>query len=131
MQIPVETIKIRKRIRKDLGDINSLASSLKKYGQLSPIIVDQDYQLIAGHRRLEAAKQLGWRTVEIIVVDKNTDIEKLEIELEENIQRRNLSTEEISDGINTLHKLMNPNILQRIIQYIKRLFRKVFRKKKN
>jgi ParB family chromosome partitioning protein len=123
VQLPVEEIKIKKRIRKDLGDLSPLIASLKKYGQLSPILIDPDYELIAGHRRLEAIKRLGWRTIEVIILDKDTDIDKLEIELEENIQRRNLSTDEISDGINALQKLRNPNILQRIINFFKWLFR--------
>jgi ParB family chromosome partitioning protein len=130
VQLPVDEIKIKKRIRKELGDLSPLIASIKKYGQLSPILIDADYELIAGHRRLEAIKRLGWRTIEVIILDKDSEIDKLEIELEENIQRRNLSTDEISDGINTLHKLRNPGIWQRIINFFKWLFRKLFRRGK-
>ncbi|MBN1698139.1 MAG: ParB N-terminal domain-containing protein [Spirochaetales bacterium] len=131
MQLPVDAIKIKKRIRKDLGDLSPLVASIKKYGQLSPIIVDPDYILIAGHRRLEAVKRLGLRTIEVIVTDSENEIDKIEIELEENIQRRNLSTDEISDGINTLHRLRNPNIIQRIINFFKRLFRWLIKNLRN
>lgn len=129
MQLPVDSIRIRKRVRKDLGDLTPLINSLRKYGQLSPILIDPNHELIAGFRRLEAAKRLGWRSVEVIIVDTDSDVQKLEIELEENIQRRNLSPDEISDGINTIHKLLNPNIFMRIINFFKRLFRFLFQKR--
>jgi ParB family chromosome partitioning protein len=130
VQLPLESIKIKKRVRKDLGDLTPLVNSLRKYGLLSPILIDPDYELIAGHRRLEAAKKLGWNTIEVLIVDSDSDLQKLEIELEENIQRRNLSSDEISDGINTIHKLMNPGILMRIINFFKKLFKLLFKKRK-
>jgi ParB family chromosome partitioning protein len=65
-----------------------------------------------------------------VILDTNSDVNKLEIELEENIQRRNLSPDEISDGINTIHKLLHPNIFIRIINFIKKLFRLLFKKRR-
>ena len=130
MQLPIDSIRIRKRLRKDLGDLTPLVNSLRKYGQLSPILIDPDYELIAGHRRLEAAKKLGWNTIEVIIVESDSKLQKVELELEENIQRRNLSPDEISDGINAIHKLMNPNIFMRIINFFKKLFRLLFKKRK-
>jgi ParB family chromosome partitioning protein len=130
MQLSVDSIRIRKRVRKDLGDLTPLVNSLRKYGQLSPILIDPDHELIAGFRRLEAAKRLGWHSVEVVILDTNSDVNKLEIELEENIQRRNLSPDEISDGINTIHKLLHPNIFIRIINFIKKLFRLLFKKRR-
>jgi ParB family chromosome partitioning protein len=129
MQMPVDSIKIGKRVRKDIGDLTPLVNSLRKYGQLSPILIDPDHELIAGFRRLEAAKRLRWNTVEVIIVDTDSDVQKLEIELEENIQRRNLSPDEISDGLNTIHKLLNPNIFMRIINFFKRLFKLLCKKR--
>jgi ParB family transcriptional regulator, chromosome partitioning protein len=130
MQVPINSVKIRKRVRKDLGDLTPLVNSLRKFGQFSPILIDPNYELIAGHRRLESAKKLGWSTIEAIIVESESELLKLEIELEENIQRRNLSPDEISDGINTIHKLMNPGIFMRIINFLKRLFKFFFKRKK-
>ncbi|MBN2442004.1 MAG: ParB N-terminal domain-containing protein [Spirochaetales bacterium] len=130
MQLSINKIKIKKRVRKDLGDLTPLVNSLRKFGQLSPILIDPDYELIAGHRRLESAKRLGWNSIEVIVVQDESDLLKLELELEENIQRRNLSPDEISDGINTIHRLMNPNIFMKIINFFKRLFKLLFGKKR-
>ncbi|MBN1410683.1 MAG: ParB N-terminal domain-containing protein [Spirochaetales bacterium] len=128
MQMPINKIKISKRIRKDLGDLNSLENSMMKFGQFSPIIIDVNNELIAGHRRLEAAKKLGWSTVNVFIVRNTTDIEKLEIELEENIQRKELSPDEIEDGLNRLDKLIHPSLLQRIINFFKRIFKKLFKR---
>ena len=130
MQLSVDSIRIRKRVRKEIGDLTPLINSLRKYGQLNPILIDPDYELIAGFRRLEAIKRLGWNSVEVLIVDTDSDVEKLEIELEENIQRRNLTPDEISDGINTIQKLLHPSIFMRIIRFFKKLFKILFGKKK-
>jgi ParB family chromosome partitioning protein len=105
-------------------------NSIKKYGLLHPVIIDPEYNLIAGHRRLESAKQLGWTSIDVVIAECEDDILKLEIELEENLQRKNLSQDEISNGFTRLNKLMNPGFFQRIINFFKRLFRRLFRKRK-
>src|SRR5262245_24060543 len=56
-----EIIVPRQRLRRDLGDLGSLAESLHRHGQLAPLIVaevDGRYQLIAGERRLAALREL-------------------------------------------------------------------------
>ena len=82
MQILISDIKIKKRVRKDLGDIEMLKESLSHYGLMNPITVNSQYELVAGHRRLEAAKSLGWSTIEAIVVDTKDKLLQLELELE-------------------------------------------------
>lgn len=129
MRVSIDKIRIVKRIRTDLGDLKPLMNSIKKYGLLHPIIIDSDYNLITGHRRLESAKQLGWTSIDAVIAECEDDIIKLEMELEENLQRKNLSQEEISSGFTRLNKLMNPGFFQRIINFFKRLFRKIFGRK--
>lgn len=129
MQVPVEKIKILKRIRMELGDLEPLMNSLKKYGQLNPIIIDADYNLIAGHRRLQSARNLGWSYVEAVISDVD-DVSKIELEMEENMQRKNLTPDEIENGYEKLNQLLNPGFFQRIINFFKRLFRRLFRNKK-
>jgi len=67
LKIEISKIKIGKRIRQDMGDINGLAESIKVYGLLSPILVrrinENHYKLLAGHRRLEATKLLQHATI--------------------------------------------------------------------
>lgn len=56
------------RHRKDMGDIAALAASIDRVGLLHPIVVTPDNKLIAGERRLEACKLLGWGDVPATVV---------------------------------------------------------------
>jgi ParB-like chromosome segregation protein Spo0J len=65
----VSSIKIGVRHRKDLGDLDKLAESLETIGLLHPVVIDTHNRLIAGQRRLEAAKLLKWKTVPVTVVD--------------------------------------------------------------
>lgn len=70
-----------------------LVNSIKEHGIIQPLIVtqnDQGYQLIAGERRLRAAKLLELKTVPIIVRDASQQ-QKLEVSLIENIQRQDLN----------------------------------------
>jgi ParB family chromosome partitioning protein len=130
MLISPETITVKKRIRKDLGDISGLMESLKTHGQLTPIIINRDYELIAGFRRLQAAKKLGWKSIEAVMIDKPTEQQKLEVEIEENVQRLDLSAEEIAEGMARLDRLRNPGLLARIWAVILRVLRSIFRKRR-
>ena len=62
LKIEISKIKIGKRLRKEQGDIDELAESIKEYGLLSPIIIrrldDDSYKLLAGWRRIYAVKAL-------------------------------------------------------------------------
>jgi len=73
-------------------DLTELASSLNEHGLVQPIVVRSQgdrYQLIAGQRRLAAAKQLGWEMVPVRVLDVD-DRQMSEIAIVENLQRRDL-----------------------------------------
>ncbi|WP_304243209.1 ParB N-terminal domain-containing protein [Gracilinema caldarium] len=126
MQIPIEDIKIKRRIRKDLGDLNALSESLRRYGQMHPILINKKNVLISGRRRLEAAKRLGWRTINAQLIDAGDELAKLEFELEENIQRQGLTNEEIQAAMNRIQKLRNPGFFRRILNSIVRFFRNLF-----
>ncbi len=128
MQVRIDDIRIRKRVRKDLGDLSQLMESMKKFGLLSPIIVNGKRELIAGHRRLEAARRLGWKTVTVSVVNRESDLEKLEMEIEENIQRKEFTPDELAEGYVALEKLKNPGFFLRIWLRLKALFRRLFRR---
>ena len=54
MLIAPDSIIVKKRLRRDLGNIEGLMESLKKHGQLTPIIINRNNELIAGFRRLQA-----------------------------------------------------------------------------
>ncbi|MHA2065719.1 MAG: ParB N-terminal domain-containing protein [Candidatus Thorarchaeota archaeon] len=69
MKIKLDNIKIGARYRKDMGDIQQLAESMKSLGLLQPIVIDQANNLIAGRRRIEAAKLLKWSSIDCHIVD--------------------------------------------------------------
>jgi ParB family chromosome partitioning protein len=127
MQVPIKDIIVKKRIRREMGDIEALSESLKRYGQISPIVISNKNVLIAGGRRLEAAKQLGWRTINAVISDSTTELARLELEIEENIQRRDFNMEEVSEATKKLYHLQNPGILRRIVNAIIRFFKWIFR----
>lgn len=122
MLINIDEIKIKKRVRKDLGDLETLKDSLRRYGLLSPITINTRNELVAGQRRLESAKQLGWTTITANVVDAEDKIGQLEMELEENTQRLPFTDEELLAGYNALEKLKNPPLFTRIMNGIKNFF---------
>jgi len=68
-KLPMSKIRVRGRYRKNLGDIESLAASIKGLGLLHPIVVRPDGRLIAGERRLAACKRLGWKSVPVTYVN--------------------------------------------------------------
>jgi ParB family chromosome partitioning protein len=127
MLIPVENIIVKKRIRKDLGDISALAESLNKFGQISPIVVSKKNVLIAGGRRLEAAKSLGWEMINVVVADIPGNLSKLEYEVEENLQRRDFTPEELAKAAEKINRLKNPGVLRRFLNRLTGLFKKLFR----
>ena len=114
MQIQLEDIKIPNRVRKDVGNVDSLAESLKRSGQITPISVTHDMTLVAGCRRVTAAKQLGWKTIEAIIVEGADEARLLEIELEENVYRKDFTPEELLEGYRRLDKLRHPTVGRRI-----------------
>lgn len=128
MLVDINQIQVSKRIRKDLGDLSPLMDSLRRYGLLNPITITKDYKLIAGQRRLESARQLGWTTIDAVVVDIKDPVARLEIELEENTQRSNFTELELLEGYKQLEKLRNPGFFLRIWNAIKAFFKKLFKK---
>ena len=96
--ISIETIVVAARIRKNPGDLSELAADLRKHGLINPITVmdcqNGQYQLIAGLRRLEAAKNTGMTQLRATVLSPMQAEEMLEIEIAENEQRLNFTTAE-------------------------------------
>lgn len=72
-KIKISEVEVGKRVRKELGDIKKLARSIGDIGLLNPITVrktdDGEYNLVAGERRVEACKKLGWEKIEANVLE--------------------------------------------------------------
>lgn len=122
MIVKIEDIKVKRRIRKDLGDLEPLKDSLRIYGLMNPITLNSKYELVAGERRLQAAKELGWERINAVVLDSSVDkIHQLEMELEENNQRKEFTDEELLVGYKRLERLRNPSIFIRILNFFANL----------
>ena len=122
MQLKITDIKIKKRIRKDLGDLSPLMESLRDHGLMNPVVVNRKHELIAGHRRLESARRLGWEHIEATVMDTVGELGMLELEVEENILRRDFSADELAEARKKLEKLRNPGFFKRLWLWIKHMF---------
>ena len=96
--IPIASVQVSTRIRKDPGDLTELADDLKKHGLINPITVmdcqNGTFQLIAGLRRLEAAKLIRMTELRATVLSPMQAEEMLEFEIAENEQRLNFTTAE-------------------------------------
>jgi N6-adenosine-specific RNA methylase IME4 len=71
--LPIDSIIVGPRHRRDLGDIAALAESIAEVGLLQPIAVTFDGHLIAGERRLRAVRLLGWKTIPYTPIPINLD----------------------------------------------------------
>lgn len=83
------------------SELEDLLASIKEHGILMPLVVtkigDNQYELIAGERRLRAARMLGVKTVPV-VIRTATDQQKLELAIIENIQRQDLNPVEEAEA---------------------------------
>ena len=101
--------------RKSFDDSNmeALTESVRIYGVLQPLLVNRieasspadssKYELIAGERRLRAAKKADLKEVPIIIREMPENTQKLEVALIENIQRDNLNPVEEGKAFKQLH----------------------------
>ena len=104
----------------DEKDLKELADSIREHGIIQPLVVssgdDETYTLIAGERRLLAARQVGLQKVPVIL-RQASDRELLELALIENIQRAELNPLEEADAYRQLTEdfgLSHEEVAQRV-----------------
>jgi len=105
--IVIDEILINPQIRKTLEDaensLEDLANSIKEHGVFQPIIIRPvsgsiPFELVAGERRLRASMLAGRDTIPAMIYEL-TDEEAEEIQIAENIQRKNLTQIEIANKL--------------------------------
>ena len=107
LEVPVNAVSPnpkQPRTRFDSEAIGSLASSIREVGILQPIVVRKSgagYELIAGERRLRAAKLAGLATIPVVVRDTD-DADTLREALIENIHREDLGPIELAEAFRQL-----------------------------
>jgi ParB family chromosome partitioning protein len=90
--------------RRRLVNVAELADSIREYGLLQPIVVRsaaEGYEVVAGHRRLEALRSLGWDTAPAVVQTAD-DSRAYLLSLIENLQREDLTPREESLALEVL-----------------------------
>ncbi|MCP3924891.1 MAG: ParB/RepB/Spo0J family partition protein [Desulfobacterales bacterium] len=92
------------RHRKELGEIEKMMDSIKTFGQMQPIVINRDNELIAGGRRLAACLMLGIKA-RVCYKDTIDPLLMRELELEENLQRKALTPAEECLAVDELVKL--------------------------
>jgi ParB family chromosome partitioning protein len=103
----------------DEKEIETLKESLQTHGLLQPIVVrhtEQGYQLIAGERRLRAARAAGWKDIPVRIVDLN-DQQVFEAAMVENLQRSDLNPIEKAIGFQEYlkaYKVTHEELAQKI-----------------
>ncbi len=124
--IPTERIQVRKRIREDLGDLQTLQNSIREHGLLNPVLVDNEYHLIAGERRLRAVQALGQPRIEARIIDNPDRVGSLDMEVHENLLRKDFTEQEIAKSIEEKKRLLQPAWYRRIMNWLLRLKRRLF-----
>ncbi|AAX90923.1 TPA: ParB N-terminal domain-containing protein [Staphylococcus aureus] len=105
MLIDINKVTVGKRIRKDYGDITSLADDIEDRGLINPPVVTPDYELIAGERRLKAMKKLDYRQIEVRVMSVEDYEHQLKIEISENEERKAFTYSERMDYAKQLERI--------------------------
>ena len=110
-RVEVAKIKVGLRTRTenegehDEEKIQYLKESIDRNDLYHPLVIDQDYNLVAGFRRLMAVKQLQWIDVPCHFLGELTEEQRLEIELEENIARKDFTWQERCTLRDQIHEL--------------------------
>lgn len=112
-EIKIDSSKEMKRSRKEFGDVGRLATSIKQFGLMHPIVIDSlstpegDYKyiLIAGERRIRAHAMLGRDDIDATFMSDTTDKERKAMELEENVVREDMTWQEQVECTRQLHSI--------------------------
>ncbi len=130
MKIAIDQIQVdeKERIRRDLGNLESLQGSINTVGLLTPLLIDENNRLLAGYRRLSACRNLGWHEIDVHVIPLNGDqLKMLDVEIAENFFRKDFSPEEIlaseQQRRDILEKRRKKGLWERFILWLKSIFR--------
>lgn len=113
MLIDIEKVKVGDRIRKDMGDLKELSDDIAKNGLINPPVVTPDFELIAGERRLEAMKKLGYKQVEVRIMKVEDAEHKLNLEINENENRKDFNKSERIEYARQLERIERVKASQR------------------
>ena len=111
MKVLIKELLIANRQRVEFGNVAKLAESMKRLGQIQPIVVaplsaenqilypDKKFKLIAGERRVRASILNGWLEAEAVLQEDCDELLLEEIELDENVSRKDLDWKEQIEAV--------------------------------
>lgn len=91
-RMPVEDIRVSENGNHECGNLDGLIASIQTRGVLEPLIITPDGRLLAGRRRLEAARRAGLATVPVRFCEIASERAAIEIGLVENAERADLDS---------------------------------------
>lgn len=104
-KIAIADVRVEREQRQRRVVDDGLADSMKRRGLIHPIVLTDGNLLVAGERRLEAAKSLGWDSIEFRLFSSLTPVEAQIIELEENVKRKDLDWQDNVKAVQAIHAL--------------------------
>lgn len=130
MKIEIDQIAVDEvlRIRQDSGNLESLQNSIAEVGLINPILIDEKNNLVAGFRRLSACRNLGWKEVEVKIIElKGDELKMLDVEVAENFFRKDFTPEEIftieKRRQEILEQRREKGLFERFWNWLKNLFK--------
>lgn len=110
-EIPINSIKIGARLRRMKDEaVDVLVESIEQIGLLNPIVITDQFKLIAGRHRIEAAKRLGWKTIPAHIRALDS-LESELAEIDENLRRNDLTVLERGEHLvrrKAIYEVMHP-----------------------
>lgn len=103
--IRIDEITFGERGRKDYGNVEQLAETIKTVGLIQPIVINQNHELVAGGRRIKAHQHLGLEHVAYVYRETLTESQLVELELIENLERKQTDWHEDCVLIAKTHRL--------------------------
>jgi len=123
VEVNIDHIDRGRRFRKDLGDIEELMASIEETDLIHPITVldksklsephndetqtSRPYLLLAGGRRLAAFLRMKKTHIPVTIISENKTTRQIRlIELHENVKRKQMTFDEVSDSYDEIHSLL-------------------------
>ncbi len=106
----VADIKLNNEYLRVETDVDALKKSVESVGLIHPVTINQENELLAGARRVQAVRELGWEEIPVQVIDRDVMVQEL-ISIDENLVRSPLSHLELEKYLNRgreIYEAINP-----------------------
>ena len=104
MKLKLSELKETKSQR-DHGDLSGLKQSIQEVGLINPLTINHNKKLLAGRRRYQVVKELGWKEVDCRILNSKDALTDFKISIEENLKRKSLTDLEVASAIKDYDEL--------------------------